>query len=80
MGSLKPGVPYVYERVNGITYARELGSLDRFEIGRDYEATDLHEENLWKEIYRASKNDPVLQEMLDRVKITYYLRKDNGQK
>ena len=26
MGSLKPGVDYIYERVNGMTFAREFGA------------------------------------------------------
>lgn len=80
MGWLKPGATYIYERADGITYARELGTTERFEIGRDYVVSETEETNLWKDIRKAAKDDPVLQEMLDRVKITYYLRKDNGQK
>jgi len=26
MGSLKPGADYIYERANGVTYAREFGA------------------------------------------------------
>jgi hypothetical protein len=26
MGSLKPGATYIYERANGVTYAREFGA------------------------------------------------------
>lgn len=80
MGWLKPGATYIYEKADGITYARELGTTERFEIGRDYVVLETEEANLWKDIRKAAKSDSVLQEMLDRVKITYYLRKDNGQK
>ena len=39
MGQLKPGATYIYERANGVIYAREFGSaLDtRFEIGYEYD-------------------------------------------
>ena len=37
MGSLTPGAKYIYEKADGITYAREVGAPhnERFEIGRD---------------------------------------------
>lgn len=39
MGQLKPGATYIYERANGVVYAREFGASpsDRFEIGYDYD-------------------------------------------
>ena len=38
METLKPGVNYIYERVNGVVYAREFGAPPntRFPIGWDY--------------------------------------------
>ena len=35
MGTLKPGVGLVYERVDGVVYGRHQGTTDRWEIGRD---------------------------------------------
>lgn len=35
MGTLKPGVGLVYERVDGVVYGRYRGTTDRWEIGRD---------------------------------------------
>jgi len=35
MGTLKPGVGLVYERVDGVVYGRYQGTTDRWEIGRD---------------------------------------------
>jgi len=35
MGTLKPGVGLIYERVDGVVYGRHQGTTDRWEIGRD---------------------------------------------
>lgn len=90
MGRLKPGATYVYEKVGGVTYAREIGAdpSTRFEIGRDYDprtpdGRPLHdtimESKLWGDIHRAAKTNPTLQEALDRVKIIYYLSKKSDE-
>jgi hypothetical protein len=41
MGSLKPGARYIYERVGGVTYAREFGAdpSTRQAIGWDFDPT-----------------------------------------
>lgn len=82
MGSLKPFASYVYEKVNGITYAREQGKTERIEVGRDYVRTEfdkeLAETLIWKDIFREAKNNPALQDALEKCKIIYYLSKDNG--
>lgn len=76
----KPGVSYVYEKADGVTYAREQGAPPntRFEIGRDYDRVLRDEQNLWKEIVRESRNNITLQEAMERVKVLYYLSKNNG--
>ena len=85
MGTLKPGASYIYEHVNGITYAREQGAhpSTRFEVGRTYQRAEfdkqLSEELLWKEILRASKSDIALQRALENVKLIYHLSKTDGQ-
>jgi hypothetical protein len=80
MGSLKPGATYIYEHADGITYAREFGSLDRFEIGRDLKRKDLDEQNEWIKIRVAGKENPALQAAIDRVILIYHLSKDHGKK
>ena len=82
MGTLTPGVKYIYEKANGITYAREFGSphAERFEIGRDYERFLKDELRLWEDIVRAGRTNEALQAALDRAKIIYHLSKDHGQK
>jgi hypothetical protein len=80
MGSLTPGTKYIYEKANGITYAREFGvpHSERFEIGRDFEIILKDELQLWEEIVRAGRTNQALQAALDRVKILYHLSKDHG--
>ena len=82
MGDLTPGATYIYERVDGIVYARESGSTDRTAIGWDYDPrtedgkpliSHIQEKKLWGEILRAAKSNPALQEALDRVIIIYKL-------
>jgi hypothetical protein len=82
MGSLTPGAKYIYEKADGITYAREVGAPhnDRFEIGRDYERFLKDELQLWEEIVREGRTNKALQDALDRVKIVYHLSKDHGKK
>jgi hypothetical protein len=80
MGQLKPGTTYIYEKADGITYAREFGAShsERFEIGRDFEMILKDEIRLWEDIVRAGRTNAALQAALDRVKILYHLSKDHG--
>jgi hypothetical protein len=82
MGNLKSGAKYIYEKADGITYAREFGAPhnDRFEIGRDYERFLKDELRLWEDIVREGRTNQALQDALDRVKIVYHLSKDHGKK
>lgn len=87
MGNLKPGANYVYERVDGITYAREFGADPgtRIEVGWNYDPRtsdgrplrdQLMDDQLWGAIRQAAKTNTVIHEALDRVKVLYYLSKD----
>ena len=44
MGSLKPEVKYIYERVNGMTFAREFGAdpITRKLVGYDWDPITGH--------------------------------------
>jgi len=44
MGTLKPGATYIYERANGVTYAREAGAdpSTRVAVGYDYDPVTGH--------------------------------------
>lgn len=78
MGNLKPNATYIYERANGVVYARESGTTDRFEIGRDYSTADLEEMDTWNEILEESRKNPILRKEVDRVKVIYYMSKKDG--
>jgi hypothetical protein len=82
-GKMEPGVSYVYEKADGVTYARKVGDPPdaRFEIGRDYNSEKLHKElmdaKMWGQIHRAAETNPALQEALDRVIIVYELSRQD---
>lgn len=82
-GRLEPGATYVYEKADGVTYARKIGDppTERFEIGRDYNSEKLHKElmdaKLWGQIHRAAESNPALQEALDRVIVIYELSRQD---
>ena len=44
MGTLKPGATYIYERANGVVYAREFDAdpNTRFEVGYEYDPVTGH--------------------------------------
>ena len=80
MGTLKPGAVYIYERADGITYCRELGSdpSTRFAVGWDYNDGNNHfNSTLWNDILGEAKTNPALQKALDNVIMIYRLSKDN---
>lgn len=81
MGRLKPGATYIYEKANGVTYAREMNAHpgDRIAIGWDYDLKEQEERTnrikLWDQIYQDAKTNPALQEAIERVIIVYELQK-----
>jgi hypothetical protein len=82
MGTLKPGATYIYERNDGIVYAREMGAdpQERFvvgyESGKDYESVKRSKIN-WADLLKESKNNKALADALDRVVMLYELGKVN---
>lgn len=81
MGTLKPGATYIYERSDGIVYAREMGSdpATRKVIG--YETSSIykemadryHDDKLWSRILEEAKTNETLQQAIDRVIMLYKL-------
>ena len=85
MGTLTPGATYIYERVNDVIYAREVGTTDRFEIGRSYDTRTndgrpmhehIMENKLWGEVRRAARTNVTLQAALDECIMIYKLSKE----
>ena len=85
MGSLKPGATYVYERVGGVTFAREKGAAPdtRVAIGWDYETQvmmkKMANDVIWAEIFAQAETNIVLKRELDRIIMLYYLGKDHDK-
>lgn len=86
MGQLKPGANYIYERADGVTYAREFGATERHPVGWEFDprtsdGRPLHDHlmdaKLWGEIRREALTNPALQAALDRAIMIYRLSKDN---
>jgi hypothetical protein len=78
MGSLKPGAALIYERANGVIYARESGTTERSVVGYDTNRSpDWIHLSEWNDILAAAETNPALQEALDRVKIVYNLSRSN---
>jgi len=89
MGTLRPGATYVYEKIDGTTYAREFGAdpNTRFAVGHDYDARTcdgrptidhLREDQMWGNIRRLARTNPTLQAELERVIMLYHLiRQEN---
>jgi len=81
MSQLEPGASYIYERADGVTYARKLGDdpSSRFAIGWDSQVQqDLDKFNkdiLWANILREAEHNPALQDALNRAKLVYELSK-----
>ena len=84
MGSLVPGVPLIYERVDGTVYARRVGELERTVVGYDHDprtsdGRPLHDHiqdsKLWGDIRREAKINPTLQDALERAIMIYQLSK-----
>lgn len=83
MGNLIPGAQYVYERVDNIVYAREFGKNERTLVGYTHDEKTLqqlkmfHETQLWKDILKEAATNKTLEDALEKVKVLYYLIKDN---
>ena len=93
MGSLTPGVIYIYERNGEEIYAREAGQTERTMIGYQYENKiyprthdvrplyeHMKEDQLWGDIRREARTNTALQEAMNRVILIYHLSKDHGKK
>ena len=80
MGTLVPGVTYIYERNGDTVFRREAGSVEREVVGYDHRTSDgrpLHqhmlEDKMWGDIRRAARTNPALQDALDRAIMIYNL-------
>lgn len=79
MGSLKPGVTYIYERANGRIYAREFGQTDRKIIGYDNPQQETAERRYYmnqiNQVLLMCEEHEDMRELLDKLFVLYNLRK-----
>ena len=84
MGNLKPNEPLIYERANGVVYARYANdhSVPRWIVGGDPGAVaraqgDLLDYSEWKDLCELAEEHPTIKKLLDQLVTTYYIVKDD---
>lgn len=81
MGSLTPGATYIYERSEGIIYAREFGKTERhvvgYESGKDYDLVGSNRRMMSElnKVVEMCETDPAMKELLDKLFVLYNLKK-----
>jgi len=81
---LKPGKTLIYERANGVVYARyaEDPELPRWIIGGDPGAVARAQGKLldyseWQDLCDVASENETLKKLMDKLVTTYYLIKDS---
>ena len=79
MGRLKPNTTYIYEKADGVTYAREFGTdpNTRVAVGWDWEVSNRQDDELWENIRHLARTNETLRSELERVIMVYNLIKDD---
>ena len=79
LGNLKPNEALIYERSEGVVYARyrdpPFNKIPRWVVGEDSKAVLGYGD--WQEIRKLAETHPTLKKQLDQLLNTYYLLKDN---
>ena len=85
MGNLKPGEPLIYERADGVVYARYRDPphnlIPRWIVGGDPAGVaraqgDLLDYGEWKNLCEVASKNPTLKKIMDKLVTTYYVIKD----
>ena len=84
LGNLIPNEPLIYERANGVVFARYQNKpeIPRWIIGGDPEAVSKEQGNLfsyaeWQEMMRLAESYPSMKKQLQNLLTTYYTIKDS---
>lgn len=86
MEPLIPGQALIYERANGVVYARYRdpphNKKPRWIIGGDPAAVSLEQGDVisyseWRNLCALAREYPTLKKLLDQLVITYYTIKDD---
>ena len=82
---LIPGAALIYERADGVTYARYRdpphNKVPRWIVGGDPEGVSRAQGNLfsyseWQEMMELAENYPTLKSQMQKLVTTYYMVKD----
>jgi hypothetical protein len=83
MGSHIPGEPLIYERANGVVYARYSNrpDIDRWIIGGDPDAVAKAKGELlswgeWANLQKLANKNETLKKQLEKTIVLYYTIKD----
>ena len=86
MGKLIPGEALIYERSDGVVYARyrDKPEIERWIIGGDPGAVARAQGELlnygeWVKLCNLAKENPTLKKQLDKLVTTYYIIKDTNE-
>lgn len=83
-----PGQSLVYERTNGVVYARYRdpphNEIARWIVGGDPDAVsratgDMFSWGEWQDMHRTADSNPALKKQLDRLLVMYYTVKDSNK-
>lgn len=85
MGKLVPNQPLIYERANGVVFARYRdpphNKIPRWVIGGEPEATaralGIVSYDEWKNVMHIAESNANIKKQLDRLMIMYYTVKDD---
>ena len=88
MSELLPGEALIYERANGVVYARYRDAphnkIPRWIVGGDPGAVaraqgELLDYSEWKKLCETACNNPSLKKQLDKLVTMYYIIKDDTE-
>jgi len=84
MGELLPGEALIYERANGVVYARyrDYPEVPRWLVGGDPGAVaraqgEILDYSEWKKLCEVAHTNTTLKKLMDKLVTTYYLVKDD---
>ena len=84
MGNLRPNEALIYERADGVVYARYANdpNTPRWIVGGDPAGIaraqgDMLNYSDWQDLCRLSEEYPIIKKLLDQLVTTYYMVKDD---